>query len=268
MGKKIKIMGKEYEQDQLIKGAVIVGGVLVVGAGLYYLTSSNTSSGTETKKTTKGPSKSRFTVILKDRFDGINVCPDADFNNCFISSDPESLKKNSKLKVGAQLIKFNNEKCAGWTFEETLKKISAARTPITAQFLEHPELESKWQQAEKLKIQANELNKKKNDLQRYDKALALYSQAIELHPTRKEYYGNRVLMYFGKKRFAEALKDCETFKPYDPLGRWQRGFHLRGLVYTYLERNQEALKEFKQVVAIDPSSKMAEKARTRINQLN
>jgi len=261
------IFGHDIDKEKLLIGAA-VGGVVLAGLGLYFL--SGSSSSKKKKTTTSGksvPPSSRLLVVFNNRFEDLNSCPGEDLNNLFVTSDSETLKLYPKLKAGAQLIKLNNEKVAGLSFKEILQKISTAAIPITTQFLENPELEKAWKEAEDLKIKANEMNKQKSDPDRYQKALDLYSQAIKLHPTRKEYYGNRVLMYFGQKDFQKALSDCEQFKPFDPHGRWQRGMHLRGLVYNYLQNHEAALECFKQVVAIDPEHRMAGKARTRINQL-
>jgi len=264
---KVNIFGHDIDKEKLLIGAA-VGGVVLAGLGLYFL--SGSSSSKKKKATTSGksvPPSSRLLVVFNNRFEDLNSCPGEDLNNLFVTSDSETLKLYPKLKAGSQLIKLNNEKVAGLSFKEILQKISTAAIPITTQFLENPELEKAWNEAEDLKIKANEMNKQKSDPDRYQKALDLYSQAIKLHPTRKEYYGNRVLMYFGQKDFQKALSDCESFKPFDPHGRWQRGMHLRGLVYSYLQNQEAALECFKQVVAIDPEHRMAGKARTRINQL-
>lgn len=265
---KINMFGRDFDKQNVIVGAA-VGGVIVAGLGLYFLSGSSSSKKKKTKTTSASskPPSSRLLLVFSSRFEDVNVCPGEDLKNCFVTSDHETLKNYPKLKAGAQLIKLNNEKVAGLGFKEILQKIGTAATPITAQFLENPTLEKAWREAEDLKIKANEMNKQKSDPNRYQKALNLYSQAISLHSTRKEYYGNRVLMYFGQKDFQNALSDCDTFEPFDPLGRWQRGMHLRGLVYNYLQDHQAALECFKKVVAIDPQGKMAGKARTRINQL-
>jgi len=265
MPEKITILGKDFDRDKVLIGAA-VGGVVILGLG-YFLFSGSKKPTKKRKSGTSAPPSSRCILVFNNRFEDVNVCPGDDLKNCFVTSDTETLKKHSKLKAGAQLIKLNNEKVAGLGFKEILQKIGTAATPITAQFLENPTLEKAWKEAEELKIKANEMNKKKSDPNRYQKALDLYSKAINLHPTRKEYYGNRVLMYFGQKSFDKALEDCNTFEPYDPLARWQRGMHLRGLVYNYKNNHQAALESFKKVVSIDPQGKMAGKARTRINQL-
>jgi tetratricopeptide (TPR) repeat protein len=219
---KVNIFGHDIDKEKLLIGAA-VGGVVLAGLGLYFL--SGSSSSKKKKSTTSGksvPPSSRLLVVFNNRFEDLNSCPGEDLNNLFVTSDSETLKLYPKLKAGAQLIKLNNEKVAGLSFKEILQKISTAAIPITTQFLENPELEKAWKEAEDLKIKANEMNKQKSDPDRYQKALDLYSQAIKLHPTRKEYYGNRVLMYFGQKDFQKALSDCEQFKPFDPHGRWLR----------------------------------------------
>jgi len=263
--KKVNIFGTDIDQDKVIIGAA-VGAVVLAGIGYLLSGSSSEKKASSSSKPRKTPS-AKLTQVFKTRFEDVNICPGEDLQNCHITSDQETLSTYKKLKAGAQLIKLNNEKVAGLPFREILQKIETAATPITAHFLENPALEETWTKAETLKEEANKLNKDKSDPNRYQKALDLYSQAISLHPTRKEYYGNRVLMYFGKKEFDAALADCEKFQPFDPHQRWQRGMHLRGLVYNYLQRYEPALECFEQVVAIDPSGKMATKARARINTL-
>jgi len=236
---------------------IVAGGVaiLAVGGLLYYVL----SGPADEKKTVKKAKK--YKSISSNRFESANLCPGEDGNGCFVTSDVNNRKE--KLKTGSQLIKINDMKCAGWTFKKILSEVDTCESPITAQFVEHPKNEDTWTKAETCKKEANKFYKNNKNAE----ALEKYSEAVELHPTRKEYYGNRVLTYFKAKQYEEALADCKQFEKLDPLAKWQRGVHLHGMTLQNLNLQVEALEKYRLAQAMDPSSKTAEKANNRINEI-
>lgn len=245
-----------------------VGGALVViaGAGLIYYSLNSDTKGVKTPKKKKVVSvdpKLKFKRRLNDRFDNLNVCPGADGNACYFTSDP--MNEEQKIKVGSRLIKINGEKCAGWTYKRILEKIRTCETPITAEFIGVPENEKNWKKAEECKLEANKLYKDRADPDHYKKAIAKYSEAIDLHETRKEYYSNRVLCLFNTQRHDLAALDVAKFDLFDPMGTWQKGFHLKGLTCDGLGKREEAVENFKKGILIDPSSKMGKKMSKRVD---
>jgi len=274
----------KIDKDKLLKyGAIALGGACAIGLVYYLISSDDSSSSGSQKKAAPTPTAARaapkslkFYARLDNRFDNINVCSGPELKDCFITSDANN-RKIKNLRPGAQLIQFNDQKCAGWPFKKILEEVAKADTPITARFLQHPQLEEQWNRAEEMKLEANKISEENNkslaetkkpvDPEWKNKALDLYSRAIDLHPMRKEYYGNRILVHFYLKKYDDAIADCEKFAPLDPLEQWQRGMHLRGLSYHYKQDTAKALEWFQKVVACDEESKMAQKAKARIAKL-
>jgi len=235
---------------------VAIGGAVVVAGGLLYYMLADSSSGEP-----KAPKPTKYKAVSKNRFDNANWCPGSDGNDCFVTSDTKN--REQKIKTGSQLIKLNDTRTMGWAFEKILKEMKTCEEPITATFLEHPQNEEVWQKAEASKKEANKFYKNNKNAE----ALEKYSEAIELHPTRKEYYGNRVLTHFKMKDYEKALEDCEQFEKLDPLTKWQRGVHLHGMTLQNLNRKPEALDKYRLAHQMDPTSKTAEKAQNRINEI-
>jgi len=250
-----------------------VGGALVViaGAGFLYYTLKSDTKGvkkevTKKKKVVSVDPKLKYKRRLNNRFDNLNVCPGVDGKACYFTSDP--MNEEQKIKVGSRLIKINGEKCANWTYKKILEKIQICEVPITAEFIGIPENETNWKKAEECKLEANRLYKDRADPDNFTKAIAKYSEAIDLHETRKEYYSNRVLCYFNQDHHDLALHDVEKFDLFDPNGTWQKGFHLKGLTYAGLNKNEEALESFKNGILIDPSSKWGKKMSKRVDDIS
>merc|ERR1712228_170315 len=183
----------------------------------------------------------------------------ADMNgfNAHIAGD----KKNDKIgiKYGALLIKINNKRVEGLSYDEIFETLQKTKAPITLYFKEMDELCSQWNKATALKEEANsDYKDKKTEL-----AIKKVSAAIELHPTNKILYSNRILMYLNSENYELALADCQIIRELDPKSMYIKGHYLRGLTLLKLNKYKNAAAAFQTVVKLNPSFK---KATDRLNE--
>jgi len=255
----------------------VAGAAVILGAGglLYYVFSDDkvatknnntktTKTSTETAKKKKKTTNENLKFMVgegsKSRFLDLNLCPGPNGHRCFVTSDVKNTEKYKKIKTGSQLVSINYEPVGNKKYAEILDLLENAEHPITAEFLQIPELEKKWNEAEQLKIQANEIYKDSKAEDRFAQAAELYGRAIEKHDGfRKEYYGNQVLMYFKTKNYQDALENTDKFAILDPQGSWQRGFYLRAMSLQHLKRYEEAVEAFRKAIDVEPTTSLAKK---------
>merc|ERR1719510_762894 len=150
------------------------------------------------------------------------------------------------------------------TFKAVAQLVGKSCSPSgTFVFRKDPALCAKWKLAESAKTEGNALYSAK----KLDEAIAKYREACTLHPTNKIYYSNKVLALLSKAKespedkrgdiFNEALKDCRTMRQLDVFETYQKGHHVRGVVFTEMKHYTMARTAFQTVLNIDPNNKAA-----------
>jgi len=236
----------------------VVGGIAVASVALLAYSLTRPTKPTKRGKKRRSPSKSdgkrnklefKFT---KKPIDIHLVMETLDGFNALVAGD----KKNQKLKLlyGSRLIKINNKRVEGMSFEDIMKTLQTTKTPIVLKFRANEELCAQWTKAEALKEEGNALYKKKE----IEAAIERVSSAISHHPTNRVYYSNRILMYLNQNSYELALSDCQTIRELDPQSTYIKGHYLRGLTLKHLGKYKNAASAFQTVIKLNPQFKKSE----------
>lgn len=120
-------------------------------------------------------------------------------------------------------------------------------------------------EAEKLKEQGNEEFKNEN----WDSAIDFYTQAIKLAESDSRelatYLKNRAAAYLKKQKYEDAMKDCNKsleIVPTDPKTLFRRSQALEAL-----ERYEEAYRDARQVINVDPNNTAIKPVLERLHQI-
>jgi hypothetical protein len=194
---------------------------------------------------------------------GIMMCPGENkVPGAFVAACKANIDLG--LRIGSQLVEVNGKWLdSDMNFKEAALLLAKSCSPEGKLcFRKNPELNSKWQKADKTKTEGNELYKKKQ----IDSSIAKYSDAIKLHPTNKVYYSNKVLALLSKAEhttgeripiYHEALSDCRVMRELDVFENYQKGHHVRGVVLLRMGKFKHARTAFQTVLRIDPKNKIA-----------
>ena len=107
----------------------------------------------------------------------------------------------------------------------------------------------------------------------FEEAIAKYGQAIELmpheygkplNPIAVSCYNNRAACFQQLGHYKKVTEDCSVVIEHDPKN--VKALLRRGLALEALEKYRSALNDIREVLAIDPSIDMANKAQHRIGQ--
>jgi tetratricopeptide (TPR) repeat protein len=132
--------------------------------------------------------------------------------------------------------------------------------------LTEEEIEIRKQQTEEVKLQGNEAFKNED----YEAAAAAYTKAIQMCPRACERelgavcYGNRAACYVKLNRNEEAADDCT--RALDLHASYLKVRIRRAQVYESLEKFEEALKDYEEILKQDPSCSLARAACMRLPQ--
>mmetsp|Transcript_22760 Transcript_22760/g.36552 ORF Transcript_22760/g.36552 Transcript_22760/m.36552 type:complete len:393 (+) Transcript_22760:61-1239(+) len=234
---------------------IVVGGLALASIALFAYTVTRPTKKRKTKNKNaarNGNKTKKNKVVIKKKPVDINlVMESSDGFNALCAGD----KKNLKLGInyGARLVKINDQKVEDMEFEQIMDLLQKAKAPFTLYFRDSPELNAQWTKADALKEEAN------NDFKesKVESAIEKVTAAIDLHPTNKVYYSNRILMFFRRKQYEEALKDCQTIRQLDPKSVYVKGHYLRGLTLLHLKRYKNAAAAFETVIKLNPDFKKA-----------
>lgn len=122
---------------------------------------------------------------------------------------------------------------------------------------------------ERLKEEGNALFKKsafEEAIDKYTQAIALmpHEYGKELNPIAVSCYNNRAACHQQLGHYKHVTEDCSTVIENDPKN--VKALLRRGLALEALEKYRSALSDIREVLAIDPSIEMANKAQHRIGQ--
>jgi len=104
------------------------------------------------------------------------------------------------------------------------------------------------QKAEEFKNQGNKAYSAAN----YNEAIKLYTKAIELDTTNHVFYSNRSAAYAGVPNWSKALEDGN--KCVELNRSWAKGYFRKGLAQMELKQYDQAVKTFKEGLAVEPSN--------------
>ncbi|KAF2897166.1 hypothetical protein ILUMI_09010 [Ignelater luminosus] len=115
-----------------------------------------------------------------------------------------------------------------------------------------------------LKEQGNEAFKNGN----FEEAIALYTKAIKLTSDEKElavYFKNRAAAYLKQEKYEKVIEDCDKSLeviPTDPKALFRRSQALESL-----ERFEEAYRDAREVLKVDPSNKFIQPVLERLHKI-
>jgi len=234
----------------------VVGGIALASVALlaYTVTRPTRAAKRGKKRKTKRAkakgTKLEFTFNRKP-IDIHLVMATSDGFEAHVAGDKKNQKE--KLQYGSRLIRINNKRVDGLPFEDIMKTLQSAKTPIVLKFRAEPELCAAWTKAEALKEEGNALYKAGETSAAIDRV----SAAIAAHPTNRIYYSNRILMFLKEGRHEMALADCQTIRELDPQSTYIKGHYLRGLTLFHLKKYKVAASAFQMVIKLNPSFKKA-----------
>eukprot|EP01084_Bolivina_argentea_P284521 487673_1 len=231
----------EKNYKNYIIGAVAITSLSLLAYVVYSSTRKN-----------KKKDKLKYNVIFNQKPFDIHLSMESmNGLNAIVVADNQNLKAG--LKYGSRLIKINNKKVVGLTFEEILNIIQKTKCPIKLRFRQQNILKEHCINAEQLRNAAEKAFKEGN----ISKGIASITHAIIIHPTNKIFYANRIPMFIKCKQYEKALKDCKNIQKLDPLSSYIEGHYLRGLVLLALNKYKNASYAFETVIKLNSSYKKA-----------
>ncbi len=98
---------------------------------------------------------------------------------------------------------------------------------------------------------------------RYNEALACYDQIIAIDANASVAYYNKGFIYLVyQKNYSQAVN--EFTKAIEKNPQYAEAFYNRGLSYEYLRKNKEALADYNQALAINPTFDLAAKGKSKV----
>ena len=104
-----------------------------------------------------------------------------------------------------------------------------------------------------------------NDLKVGDKGLAAYGMAIQMDPSNWSHYWGRCWVNYQNEKYAEALPDCQKAAQLNATDVQSRKVIANSL--QHLDRNQEALTAWQDVLEVAPNDEMAKKTVADLKKL-
>jgi stress-induced-phosphoprotein 1 len=148
--------------------------------------------------------------------------------------------------------------------------LTALKKDITPQYEKaQKDAFNKMSKEERLKEEGNALFK----ASQFEEAIAVYTKAIDLmpheygkplNPIAVSCYNNRAACYQQLGFYKKVTEDCSVVIEADPKN--VKALLRRGLALENLEKYRSALSDIREVLAIDPTIEMANKAQHRIGQ--
>jgi len=104
------------------------------------------------------------------------------------------------------------------------------------------------------------------DLHQYQKAIEAYGKALELDPKNPDVLTDQGIMYRETKAFDKAIANFEKANKLEP--KHVQSLYNLGIVYAHdMNAPDKAIKLWKRVIEIAPTSKQAEDSRKAIEEL-
>lgn len=98
---------------------------------------------------------------------------------------------------------------------------------------------------------------------RYNEAIACYDQIISIDANAAIAYYNKGFIYLVyQKNYSQAVS--EFTKAIEKNPQYAEAFYNRGLSYEYLRKNKEALADYNQALAINPTFDLAAKGKSKV----
>lgn len=123
---------------------------------------------------------------------------------------------------------------------------------------------SNREEAAKFKEQGNEAFRDED----WENAITLYTKAIKLTPDDKDlaiYFKNRAAAYLKQEKYNEALEDCN--KSLEIVSTDPKALFRRLQAFESLERYEEAYRDAREVLKVDPTNKFIQPVLERLHKI-